>query len=75
MTFGSITVDLEAQRVTRHGEPVHLTPTEYNLLRQLLRNAGRIVTKEQLLAAAGLLPEKAVDDVYGPAARARALPR
>lgn len=35
--------------VRRSGQPVDLTPTEYNLLRYLLRNADRIVTKEQIL--------------------------
>jgi two-component system OmpR family response regulator len=35
--------------VRRAGRPVDLTPTEYNLLRHLLRHAGSIVTKEQLL--------------------------
>jgi two-component system OmpR family response regulator len=45
--------DLEMDEATytvrRAGQPVELTPTEYNLLRHLLRHAGRILTKEQLL--------------------------
>ena len=36
--------------VERDGDPVHLTPTEFNLLARLLRGAGRIVTHRQLLA-------------------------
>jgi len=43
-------VDLEARVVERDGDPVHLTPTEFNLLARLLRGAGRIVTHRQLLA-------------------------
>ncbi|MCD2463376.1 response regulator transcription factor [Streptomyces sp. NPDC059810] len=35
--------------VRRAGRPVDLTPTEYNLLRYLMRNADRVVTKEQIL--------------------------
>jgi two-component system OmpR family response regulator len=35
--------------VRRAGRPVELTPTEYNLLRYLMRNADRIVTKEEIL--------------------------
>ncbi len=43
-------VDLETRSVTRAGEPVHLTPTEYALLACLVRSAGRVVTHRQLLA-------------------------
>ena len=43
-------VDLDARRVERDGEPVHLTPTEFKLLARLVRSAGRIVTHRQLLA-------------------------
>jgi two-component system KDP operon response regulator KdpE len=43
-------VDLPARRVERDGEPVHLTPTEFELLARLLRSGGRIVTHRQLLA-------------------------
>jgi two-component system OmpR family response regulator len=47
---GDVTVDDTTQSVARAGEPVALTATEYKLLRVLIRNAGRIVPKEQLLA-------------------------
>jgi two-component system KDP operon response regulator KdpE len=43
-------VDLPAHRVTRNGEPVRLTPTEFRLLARLVRNAGQVVTHRQLLA-------------------------
>jgi two-component system, OmpR family, KDP operon response regulator KdpE len=43
-------VDLEARRVLRDGQPVHLTPTEYALLARLVRSAGQVVTHRTLLA-------------------------
>jgi two-component system, OmpR family, KDP operon response regulator KdpE len=43
-------VDLEARRVRRDGQPVHLTPTEYALLARLVRSAGQVVTHRTLLA-------------------------
>jgi two-component system KDP operon response regulator KdpE len=47
--FGDVQVDLKARLVTRAGQPVHLTPTEYRLLGVLVANAGRVVTSPQLL--------------------------
>lgn len=47
--FGDIEVDLKARLVSRAGQPVHLTPTEYRLLGVLVANAGRVVTSPQLL--------------------------
>lgn len=47
--FGDVTIDLEARLVTRTGQPVHLTPTEYRLLSVLAKNAGRVVSTPQLL--------------------------
>jgi two-component system KDP operon response regulator KdpE len=43
-------VDLASRAVLLGGEPVHLTPTEFNLLARLVRQAGRVVTHRQLLA-------------------------
>ncbi len=45
----SFTIDLAARVVTRDGQPVRLTPTEWRLLEILARNAGRIVTQKELL--------------------------
>jgi two-component system, OmpR family, KDP operon response regulator KdpE len=45
----SFTIDLAARVVTRDGQPVRLTPTEWRLLEILARNAGRIVTQNELL--------------------------
>jgi len=47
--FGEIEVDLAARLVTRAGNPVHLTPTEYRLLTELIANAGKVLTHRQLL--------------------------
>lgn len=43
-------VDVAAHRVTLHGQPVHLTPTEFALLARLVRQAGQVVTHRALLA-------------------------
>ena len=45
----AFTIDLAAHVVTRDGQPVRLTPTEWRLLEILARNAGRIVTQKELL--------------------------
>ena len=50
-TVGAIEVDLAGRRVTVHGAEVHLTPTEYGLLRYLTEHAGKVVTHGQLLRA------------------------
>ena len=42
-------IDLAAKRVTRDGAEVHLTPTEWGLVEQLVRNRGKLVTQRQLL--------------------------
>jgi two-component system OmpR family response regulator len=49
LRHGDLEMDESTYTVRRAGQTVELTPTEYNLLRHLLRNAGRILTKEQLL--------------------------
>ncbi len=42
-------VDLAKRKVTTNGKEVALTPTEYELLRLLVQNAGRVITHHQLL--------------------------
>ena len=42
-------IDLAARAVRREGAEVHLTPTEYELLRTLVRNRGRLLTHRMLL--------------------------
>jgi two-component system KDP operon response regulator KdpE len=46
---GDLRVDLAARVVTCDGEEVQLTPTEYDLLRVLIKYAGRVLTHQQLL--------------------------
>jgi two-component system alkaline phosphatase synthesis response regulator PhoP len=42
-------IDLHGRRVTRGGEPVHLTRTEFNLLAVMAQSPGQTFTREQLL--------------------------
>ncbi|MGF7158651.1 two-component system phosphate regulon response regulator PhoB [Rhodoligotrophos appendicifer] len=48
---GELQVDLRTRRVTRNGRDIPLSPTEFKLLEHLLRNAGRVYSREQLLNA------------------------
>ncbi|WP_395155544.1 response regulator transcription factor [Ilumatobacter sp.] len=47
--LADLELDDDAHRVVRAGEEVALSPTEYNLLRYLMVNAGRVVSKAQIL--------------------------
>lgn len=47
--FGEVQVDLGARLVKRGGTEVHLTRTEYDLLRMLVTNPGKVLTHRQLL--------------------------
>ncbi|MBK3634779.1 response regulator transcription factor [Streptomyces sp. MBT97] len=49
LRYGDLELDETTYCVHRAGRSVELTPTEYALLRFLVRNGGRIVPKEQLL--------------------------
>jgi two-component system, OmpR family, KDP operon response regulator KdpE len=49
VTVGDLVVDLAARRVTRAGQEVHLTPIEFDLLKTLARNRGKLITHRQLL--------------------------
>jgi two-component system KDP operon response regulator KdpE len=46
---GGVEIDLASQQVTRDGEPLHLTPTEFALLRELVNDRGKVLTHAQLL--------------------------
>jgi two-component system, OmpR family, KDP operon response regulator KdpE len=46
-----VVMDFDKRLVTRDGAPIKLTPKEYDLLAVLFRNAGRVVTHRQILAA------------------------
>jgi two-component system, OmpR family, KDP operon response regulator KdpE len=49
VTVGDLVVDLAARRVTRAGQEIHLTPIEFDLLKTLARNRGKLITHRQLL--------------------------
>ncbi|MHB0875093.1 MAG: response regulator transcription factor [Anaerolineae bacterium] len=48
--FGSVTVDLKRHRVSKNGNEVSLTPTEFRLLSTLVRAAGRVLPHRYLLS-------------------------
>ena len=58
VSTATFTVDLAAKRVVRDKAEVHLTPTEWGILEQLVRNQGKLVGQRQLLR-----------EVWGPAYR------
>ena len=60
VSFGPVTVDLEARLVQCDCEAVHLTPVEYRLLTALVRHAGCVMTHHQLL-----------QEVWGPSSHAQ----
>ena len=47
--FADLELDEESREVTRAGEPIELTATEYRLLRYLMLNPRRVMTRAQLL--------------------------
>jgi two-component system KDP operon response regulator KdpE len=47
---GELRMDLQRRVVSLAGEEIHLTPTEFDLLRILLTHSDRVVTQRQLLA-------------------------
>ncbi len=49
LRYADVTMDLVAHRVSRAGEPVHLGPTEFRLLRHFLQHPARVFSREQLL--------------------------
>jgi two-component system KDP operon response regulator KdpE len=49
LRFGDLTIDLTRRLVALAGQEVHLTPTEYDLLKALASQAGRVLTHGMLL--------------------------
>jgi len=49
LAIADLELDQDAHRVTRAGQPVTLSPTEYKLLRYLLLNVGRVLSRAQIL--------------------------
>jgi two-component system, OmpR family, phosphate regulon response regulator PhoB len=52
LSYADVVMDLANHRVARNGEPVHLGPTEFRLLRHFMENPGRVFSRDQLLDAA-----------------------
>jgi two-component system, OmpR family, KDP operon response regulator KdpE len=48
-TAGDLTIDLNQREVRSKGQEVSLTPTEYDLLKTLIKHAGKVLTHRQLL--------------------------
>ena len=47
-TAGDLVLDIEARRVTRGGEEIPLLPKEFSILEYLIRNKGRVLSREQI---------------------------
>lgn len=51
LTVRELSLDLEKRQVTLRGQPLHLTPMEYNLLSLFLRNSGKVLTTRYLISS------------------------
>jgi two-component system OmpR family response regulator len=49
LRYADLEMDEDAHEVRRDGKSIDLSPTEFNLLRYLMTNAGRVVSKAQIL--------------------------
>ncbi|MBD5393990.1 MAG: response regulator transcription factor [Lachnospiraceae bacterium] len=49
MSYKNLTLDLDGYKVYAGGESIDLTPREFEILRELLTNRGRILTRQNLL--------------------------
>ncbi len=49
LVYADLEMDDEGRRVWRTGQIINLSPTEYRLLRYLLLNAGRVLSRDQIL--------------------------
>jgi len=49
LVFADLEIDIDAHEVRRQGRLIELTPTEFALLRFLVSNAGRVLSKRQIL--------------------------
>ena len=61
VTVGDLTVDPRSRRVTLAGQPVELSPKEFDLLAYLAARAGTVVTKRELLTEVWQLPYGGAD--------------
>jgi two-component system KDP operon response regulator KdpE len=51
LTYGELAADLNLRRVTKNGLEVKLTPNEYEIVKTLIKHAGRVLTHKQILQA------------------------
>ncbi len=49
LKVGELSIDFDKRQVTKNGEPIHLTPMEYNLLSLLFKNMGKVLTTQYIL--------------------------
>jgi two-component system OmpR family response regulator len=49
LVVDDLELDPDSHQVTRGGQPVQLSPTEFSLLRVLMQNAGQVLSRDQLL--------------------------
>ena len=49
VVVGDLELDTSSHQVTQAGQPLQLSPTEFNLLRVLMEHAGQVLSKAQLL--------------------------
>ncbi len=65
LRVGDLELDRLSQQLTNQGEPVSLTSIEYRLLRRLMEEQGRIISREQLLKEIwgynGFVPTRTID--------------
>jgi DNA-binding response OmpR family regulator len=67
LEVGPLVLDPQSRRVTRDGTPIELTVREFELLRYLMANAGRVVSRQRLLNGVweyGYDPGTKIVDVY-----------
>jgi DNA-binding response OmpR family regulator len=50
VTFGQVSIDTDARSVTRAGEPVEMTATEFDLMMCLIESRGRVLTRDAIFA-------------------------
>ncbi|MET8153226.1 response regulator transcription factor [Actinoplanes sp. NPDC049668] len=60
LRYGDVELDQDTHEVRRAGEPVPLSRTEFEVLRCLLRNPGRVLSRAQIEAATGAADADAV---------------
>lgn len=67
LSIGPLTLDPQSRRVTRGGEPISLTVREFDLLRYLMSNPDKVVSRQRLLNSVweyGYDPGTKIVDVY-----------